>query len=84
MQYPLRLAYCMTYNKGQGQTLEKVLLDITHAPFAHGHLYVAISRITYYDNIRLFYNSADDSAIFDNAPAVKNIAYRNILQHVTA
>ncbi len=28
-QFPLRLAYAMTYNKSQSQTLSKVLLDIT-------------------------------------------------------
>ncbi len=29
LQYPLRLAFAMTYNKSQSQTLSKVLLDIT-------------------------------------------------------
>jgi hypothetical protein len=41
-QFSLRLAYCMSYNKSQGQTLNRVLLDITTTPFAHGHLYVAL------------------------------------------
>jgi hypothetical protein len=50
-QFPLRLAYCMTYNKAQEQTLESVLLGITSPPFAHGHLYVALSRVTHYANI---------------------------------
>ncbi len=29
LQFPLRLAYAMTFNKSQSQTLQKVLLDIT-------------------------------------------------------
>ncbi len=33
LQYPLRLAYAITYNKSQSQTLSKVLLDITTPPF---------------------------------------------------
>jgi ATP-dependent exoDNAse (exonuclease V) alpha subunit len=53
-QFPLRLAYAMTYNKCQGQTLGRVLLDSTTEPFAHGHLYVALSRVFHKDNIRLF------------------------------
>jgi hypothetical protein len=35
LQFPLRLAYAMTYNKSQSQTLFKVLLDITSPPFCH-------------------------------------------------
>src|SRR3546814_14077653 len=27
-QFPLRLAYCMTYNKSQGQELQSVLMDL--------------------------------------------------------
>ena len=40
-QFPLRLAYCMTYNKSQSQTFERILLDCIGEPFTHGHLYVA-------------------------------------------
>jgi ATP-dependent exoDNAse (exonuclease V) alpha subunit len=49
IQFPLRLAYAMTYNKCQGQTMKKVLLDISNPPFAHGHLYVALTRHQYQD-----------------------------------
>jgi hypothetical protein len=41
-QFPLRLAYAFTYNKAQGQTLHKILLDCRKPPFEHGHLYVAM------------------------------------------
>ena len=43
-QFPLRLAYAFTYNRSQGQTLNKVLLDCRIPSFEHGHLYVAMSR----------------------------------------
>ena len=46
-QLPLRLAYhAMTYNRAQGETLERGLLDITTPPYTHGHLYVGSSRNT--------------------------------------
>jgi hypothetical protein len=53
-QFPLRLAYAMTVNKCQGQTLLRVLLDCTTMMFSHGHLYVALSRVTSRQNIKFF------------------------------
>ena len=75
-QFPLRLAYSMTYNKAQGQTIEMVLLDTTAAPFAHGHLYVALSRVTNYANIRI-YCQADD--VIGEYAIITNIVYPEIL-----
>ena len=45
-QFPLRLAYAVTFNKSQGKTLRKVVLDLRTPPFAHGQLYVALSRVS--------------------------------------
>ena len=43
-QYPLKLAYAFTIHKAQGQTYEKVILDLNSHIFAPGQLYVALSR----------------------------------------
>jgi len=43
-QFPLRLAYAMTINKFQGQTLFHVGLHFIDDVFSHGQLYVAFSR----------------------------------------
>ena len=44
IQFPVRLAYAMTINKSQGQTLERVGIYLNRACFAHGQLYVSFSR----------------------------------------
>jgi hypothetical protein len=45
-QYPLMLAWAVTIHKGQGKTFERVIIDIGKGTFAHGQMYVALSRCT--------------------------------------
>jgi hypothetical protein len=45
-QFPLRPRYSMTSNIVQGKTIEHMLLDLRHDPFAHGQeLHVSCSRV---------------------------------------
>ena len=43
-QYPLRLAFAITIHKSQGKTFDKTIIDIGSGTFAHGQMYVALSR----------------------------------------
>ena len=44
--YPVRLAFAVTIHKSQGKTFEKVVIDVGRGTFAHGQMYVALSRCT--------------------------------------
>jgi len=52
-QYPLRLAWAITIHKSQGKTFNKVVVDIGRGTFAHGQMYVALSRCTSLDGLIL-------------------------------
>ena len=84
VQIPLRLAYSMTYNKSQSQTLDRVLIDCTGEPFAHGHAYVAFSRVRNCKNVRVFVNEDQlhDSGIRpgEMMPVITNIVYQEIIK----
>jgi len=45
-QYPLKLAWALTIHKSQGKTFERVVIDVGRGTFAHGQVYVALSRCT--------------------------------------
>lgn len=53
MQYPLRLAWAITIHKSQGKTFSRVIIDTGGGVFAHGQMYVALSRCVSLEGIFL-------------------------------
>lgn len=86
-QFPLRLAYSMSLNKAQGQELKMALLDLRKPVFAHGHLYVGLSRVREATNIAIF--TTKDSLLIgsrlgtaedgDILPVTTNVIYPELL-----
>lgn len=52
VQYPLKLAWAITIHKSQGLTFDRAIID-AQAAFAHGQVYVALSRCKSFEGIVL-------------------------------
>lgn len=76
LQFPVRLAYAMTINKSQGQTVKHVGLNLSSSVFSHGQLYVALSRCTHPRNIKVLF--PDDQENTKAINVVWNEVYRNL------
>jgi ATP-dependent DNA helicase PIF1 len=72
-QFPVRLAFVMTINKAQGQSITNVGIDICTPVFSHGQLYVALSRCTSSNRIKVVFPEDSDST------STKNIVYPEVL-----
>lgn len=64
-QFPLMLGYAMTIHKSQGKTLDSVIINISNGAFAHGQLYVALSRTKKSEDIHIEKQISKNDLIFD-------------------
>ncbi len=69
-QYALKLGYAFTIHKSQGQTYDKVILDLHSHIFAPGQLYVALSRVKSMEGLYLthpitYSDIISDESVFD-------------------
>ena len=64
-QFPVRLSFAMTMNKSQGQSLGFVGLYLPHPVFSHRHLYIAMSRVSHPENIKICFPHVDTATIPD-------------------
>ena len=71
VQFPVRVCFCMTINKAQGQTFRVVGINLEVQCFSHGQLYVACSRV----------GSENGLFLFSPDKRVKNVVYPRALQN---
>ncbi|KAL7186096.1 hypothetical protein ACSBR2_027952 [Camellia fascicularis] len=71
-QFSVRLAYALTINKSQGQSVKFVGVDLRISVFSHGQLYVTLSRCTSFDHISILLPK-------DSLDSTTNIVYLEVL-----
>ena len=74
-QFAVKLCFAMTINKSQGQTIDFPGIYLPEHVFTHGQLYVALSRTSSSNNIRVLLGIENN---FNTK--TKNIVFREILE----
>ncbi|XP_058741856.1 uncharacterized protein LOC131614261 [Vicia villosa] len=77
-QFPIVVSYATTINKSQGQSLDTVGLYLLRDVFTHGQIYVALSRVTTKQGIKIF--------IYDQNNRLKstttNVVYKEVFNNI--
>jgi len=68
-QFPIKLAWAITIHKSQGLTFDKAIIDIGRGTFAHGQLYVALSRCRTLNGLALRQKISPREIIVDSVVA---------------
>ena len=75
IQFPIRLAYCITINKSQGQSFDQVGIYLPAPVFSHGQLYVAFSRARSFDGIHVMINNTTQQQATDTSAVTMNVVF---------
>jgi len=78
MKFSIAVSFVMTINKSQGQSLKNVGIYLSSDVFSHGQLYVAISRVTFRNVLKMLITDEDGQDI----DVTFNVVYREVFHNV--
>ena len=81
-QFLIRVCYAMAVNKSQGQTLSNIVLYLSKLVFSHGHLYMALSRVTTTKGLKILNMRRNGDGSRTIASIVYNKAYNGLPQSI--
>ena len=82
LQFPVVVAYYLTFNRAQGQSLDRCGLLLPQSVFSHGHLYVGLSRCGDPNNVFIYANQDEFEGLQHDLPNdaafTRNIVYSEV------
>ena len=77
-QFPVRVCFAMTINKSQGQTLQNIGVWLNDSCFAHGQLYVAVSRVGSPSRVKFAIRKVYGAQCLQTRNVVHKAVFKNI------
>jgi ATP-dependent DNA helicase PIF1 len=81
-KFPVRLAFAMTVNKSQDQTMERIGLYLPQNVFSHGQLYAALSRVKSPTSIKIMIDQkchiSLPASISNRDTYTRNVVYKDV------
>ncbi|XP_010424520.1 PREDICTED: ATP-dependent DNA helicase PIF1-like [Camelina sativa] len=77
-QFPINVAFAMTINKSQGQSLSNVGLYLPRPVFSHGQLYVAMSRVSSKSGLKILITDSKGKP----QKKTRNVVFKKVFQNI--
>ena len=86
LQFPIKIAYCLTINRAQGQSASKCGILLPKDVWTHGQIYVAFSRCGNPNNIYVWAEQSQFETynLSKQKTYDKNVVYNEVIKDITS